>query len=30
MAGNYFAMTAADKAYCEKLIAPLELSSLED
>jgi uncharacterized protein YbjT (DUF2867 family) len=30
MAGNYFAMTRADKAYCEQLIAPLELSTLEE
>ena len=30
MAGNYFAMTQEDKAFCEKLIAPLKLSTLED
>lgn len=30
MAGNYFAMTAADKARCAELIAPLELCTAED
>ncbi len=30
MAGNYFAMTAADKARCAALVAPLRLSTLEE
>ncbi len=30
MAGNYFAMTLADKQKCEELISPVELSTLED
>jgi len=30
VAGNYFSMTAEDKAYCAELIAPLEMTKLED
>ena len=30
MAGNYFRMTLEDKAACEALISPLELSPMED
>ena len=30
IAQNYFAMTLQDKAFCERLISPLELTTLED
>jgi len=30
MAGNYFAMTREDRSACERLIAPLQLTTLED
>jgi hypothetical protein len=30
MAGNYFAMTEADRDYCAQLIAPLKLTTVED
>jgi uncharacterized protein YbjT (DUF2867 family) len=30
VAGNYFAMTARDKAYCQQLISPLALTTLEE
>ena len=30
MAGNYFGMTLEDKKWCEDLIAPLQLTKLED
>jgi len=29
-AGNYFAMTADDRAHCAELVSPLKLSTLED